>query len=346
MKKIKKYKVGIDSETYAVSLVESPAIEETFVYMNDEENKMKVLLDSDEKYMVYGAILVPSKPIYRVADDGTEFYIEFTKESIEKMSQEYLINYRQHSVTLDHEEEATEVCLVESWLKTSPTLDKSIALGLNAELPIGTWIGGFKVNNIDTWNRIKNGELNGFSVEAMIDLENYEFAKQIEEMSIDKLKEMGLFDEIKQAFKEALQEEKLSRQPKEATVEELQKEFENVDENIKVEEVALEEQVASVTEVIETPKVEEPQVTVEEVVVEETPKVEEPKSDEPNPLNELVNNLKSEIDALRKMNDDLQHKIDDMGKQPSTTPINTNVSNASHTNDSYKNWRSQMQKML
>ena len=30
-KKIKKYKVGIDSETYAISMVESPAIESDFV---------------------------------------------------------------------------------------------------------------------------------------------------------------------------------------------------------------------------------------------------------------------------------------------------------------------------
>ena len=30
-KKIKKYKVGLESETYAISIVESPAIEETLV---------------------------------------------------------------------------------------------------------------------------------------------------------------------------------------------------------------------------------------------------------------------------------------------------------------------------
>lgn len=335
-KNIKKYKVGIDSETYAVSLVENPAIEETFIYMNGEEDKMKVLLDSDEKYMVYGAILVPDKPIYRVADDGTEFYVEFTKDSIERMSQDYLINFRQHSVTLDHSVEATEVCLVESWLKTSMTMDKSVALGLNAELPIGTWIGGFKVNNIETWSRIKDGSLKGFSVEAMIDLENFDFAKHIEEMSIENLKESGFIDAIKNAFKEALREE---RNP----------DIEEVEEVLDNTEIELEEQTpTSVETVVETPTVEETVIetpTVEETVVE-TPTVEEPDVETPNPLDEVINNLKTEVESLRKMNEDLIAKVADMSKQPSAKPINTNTPSGGVGNSNFQNWREQMAKWL
>ena len=63
-KKIKKYKVGIDSETYAISMVESPAIESDFVALSKEEEK-RVFLESDERHMVYGAALIPDKDIYR-----------------------------------------------------------------------------------------------------------------------------------------------------------------------------------------------------------------------------------------------------------------------------------------
>lgn len=84
-KKKKIYKVGIDSETYAISLVESPAIEETLVAL-EEQKPIKIQLADEEKYMVYSAVLVPDKPIYRRNEDGDEFYIEFTKESIEKMA--------------------------------------------------------------------------------------------------------------------------------------------------------------------------------------------------------------------------------------------------------------------
>lgn len=355
-KKLKKYKVGIDSETYAVSLVEQPAIDETFVYMADEE-KMNIMLDSDEKYLVYGAVLVPDKPIYRVAEDGTEFYLEFTKDSIEKMSQDYLIKYRQHSVTLDHQEEATEVCMVESWIKTSMTMDKSLALGLNPELPVGTWLAGFKVNNIETWNRIKNHQLQGFSVEAMIDLQQFDFSKNIEEMSINEVKKSGLFEEMKRAFKEAMKEEKLaSEENLTPTEKEVKKELENIDENITVHEVKMEEQTATATEtvtetptvtepVVENPTIETPAETPVEEPVVETP-VEEPKVEEHNPLADVVANLQTELETLRKMNEDLMAKVADLNKQPSAKPINTNTPGVNGGNTAFQNWREQMRRYL
>jgi hypothetical protein len=43
-------------------------------------------------------------------------------------------------------------------------MDKSKALGFN--VPKGTWMTSMKINNKETWNKIKAGELNGFSVEG------------------------------------------------------------------------------------------------------------------------------------------------------------------------------------
>ena len=177
LKKLKKYLVGEDSETYAVSLVDEPAIEETYVYFKKQEGeKLEVLMDSNEKHLVAGAVLVPDRPIYR-NQDGEEFYVEFTKEAIEKMSQDFLKNYRQHNATVQHEEEAPECYMVESWLKSDMQYDKSLALGLNPELPVGTWFSTFRINNVDIWTRIKSGELRGFSVEAMISLDEVDFSK-------------------------------------------------------------------------------------------------------------------------------------------------------------------------
>ena len=171
-KKIKKYKVGLESETYAISLVESPAMEETLVAL-EEQKEVKVQLANEEKHMVYSAVLIPDKPIYRRNEDGEEFYVEFTKESIEKMSQEFFKNYKQNEITLDHETMASDITVVESWIKTDLYKDKSVALGLNENLPIGTWFAGMKVNQIDAWDRIKSGELKGFSVESLIRLEEF-----------------------------------------------------------------------------------------------------------------------------------------------------------------------------
>ena len=212
-KKKKIYKVGIDSETYAISLVESPAIEETLVAL-EEQKPIKVQLADEEKYMVYSAVLVPDRPIYRRNEDGDEFYIEFTKESIEKMAQEYLMNYRQNEITLDHETMANDITLVESWIKTDMYKDKSVAIGLSEDLPIGTWIAGLKVNQIDAWNRIKNGELRGFSVESMISLE--EFSKQEQNTNNMNIETNDMFwDKLKNILKDTF-----SKKVEEPTVEE------------------------------------------------------------------------------------------------------------------------------
>ena len=57
-KKIKKFKVGTDSETYAISMVEEPAIEVNYVALAKQE-EMEVKLSSDERHICYGPALIP-----------------------------------------------------------------------------------------------------------------------------------------------------------------------------------------------------------------------------------------------------------------------------------------------
>lgn len=347
-KKIKKYKVGIDSETYAISLVESPAIEETLVAL-EEQKPIKVQLADEEKYMVYSAVLVPDKPIFRRNEDGDEFYIEFTKESIEKMAQEYLMNYRQNEITLDHETMANDITLVESWIKTDMYKDKSVAIGLSEDLPIGTWIAGLKVNQIDAWNRIKNGELRGFSVESMISLE--EFSKQEQNTNNMNIETNDMFwDKLKNILKDTF-----SKKVEEPTVEELAANsgFTNVEDyqkEVEAVKAELEEQNAEEPAVEPTvePTVEEPKPAeepkVEEPAVEE-PKVEEkPKEDNTKHLEELIGSLKEEINALKEMNNGLNDKVKELSKEPSAKPVNTNAKPSAA--DTYSAWREQLRSMI
>ena len=347
-KKIKKYKVGIDSETYAISLVESPAIEETLVAL-EEQKPIKVQLADEEKYMVYSAVLVPDRPIFRRNEDGDEFYIEFTKESIEKMAQEYLMNYRQNEITLDHETMANDITLVESWIKTDMYKDKSVAIGLSEDLPIGTWIAGLKVNQIDAWNRIKNGELRGFSVESMISLE--EFSKQEQNTNNMNIETNDMFwDKLKNILKDTF-----SKKVEEPTVEELAANsgFTNVEDyqkEVEAVKAELEEQNAQepTVEPIVEPTVEEPKPAeepkVDEPAVEE-PKVEEkPNEDNTKHLEELIGSLKEEINALKEMNSGLNDKVKELSKEPSAKPVNTNAKPSAA--DTYSAWREQMRSMI
>lgn len=334
-KKLKKYKVGCDSETYAISMVEMPAIESNFVALaKEEEEKRQVFLESDERHMVYGAALIPDLDIYR--NDGEhEYYINFSKESIEKMSQDFMKEYRQHEVTVDHEDVANEVCVVESWLVEDPYKDKANALGIN--VPQGTWMVGMKVNNIETWERVKEGSLKGFSVESLVSLE--EFSKTDNNMSIE-TNEMfwdKLINVLKEAFskkEEVVEEEPHVIEPTNIDLEENNPE--PAQPAPEPSEPVSEPEPAPVPEPAPEPVQEPVNEPVNEPV--EAPKVDNSK------LEELIGNLKAEIEALKQSNEGLQERIKDMGKQPSAAPINTNAKPSA--GDTYSAWREQMAKYL
>ena len=337
-RKIKKYKVGIDSETEAISMVTEPAIESDFVFFSKDKDIVKEAFSSDEKHMVYGAVLRPDFPIYRY-DGENEYYLEFTSESIERMARDYMMNYRQGNVTIQHEEYANEVFMVESWIKQDMDKDKSVSVGLDKSLPIGTWFCGFYVNNNDIWERIKSGELKGFSVEAMIDLEDFAKVKKEDEFEMNET----FWDKLKTIVNEALgkKEEKMEEQP---IVNEPQP---TVEEPKPSEPTAVEEPKPSEPTVVEEPK---PTVT-EEPKVEEEPKPTEPKpTEEPKPnddgnhLNDLIASLREEISALKEANTVLVEKVNDLGKMPSANPINVNGKNG--TPSTYSSWRDMMANMI
>ena len=171
-------------DLFAVSLVEDPAIESNFIALSKEKKLVQL-----EKRLLVGAALIPNKPIYRNIN-GKEFYISFDEATIEKLAQDFLANDYQHNITISHQEGVDDIVVVESWIKTSEN-DKSVDYGINE--PVGTWFISVKVNNDEIWDRVKNGEYKGFSIEAMVGLdENLELNKELimNEELIEKLREI------------------------------------------------------------------------------------------------------------------------------------------------------------
>ena len=174
-------------DLFAVSLVEDPAIESNFIALSKQKSSIKL---ENEKRLLIGAALVPNKPIYRNVN-GNEFYISFDETTIEKLAQDFLANDYQHNITVDHQEDANDIVIVESWIKTSEN-DKSVSYGLDE--PIGTWFIGMKVNNDEIWQRIKDGFYKGFSIEAVVGLDelinNNNLQLAMDKEFIDKLREI------------------------------------------------------------------------------------------------------------------------------------------------------------
>lgn len=146
----------------AISVVENPAIEEPFIALKTQEFKLAEI--DGERRILMGALLIPNKPIYR-RNGEDEYYIYFSKDTVLKASQMYLMNSKQNNSTLEHQHQLEGLSLVESWIVEDKVHDKSVKYGM--DLPLGSWVGSVKVNNDQIWNEfVKTGKVKGFSIEG------------------------------------------------------------------------------------------------------------------------------------------------------------------------------------
>jgi TusA-related sulfurtransferase len=149
--------IGIE----AISVVESPAIEEDFIALKNQEFKLAEV--DKEKRILMGAALIPNKPIYRRNDDN-EYYIYFSRDTVRKASELFFINGNQNNSTLEHQVPLTGLSVVESWIVES---EKDKTRHYDMEVPVGTWMVSMKVLNDDVWNDyVKTGKVKGFSIEG------------------------------------------------------------------------------------------------------------------------------------------------------------------------------------
>ena len=164
---------------FAISLVNAPATEETFIAMAKQEKIVKFAKVDEEQRILMGLVLQPEQLIYRVDEDGNEFEMFFSAETIKDFSQNFFQSGFQLNSKLEHDEPIEGVTFVESWLVENPKVDKSAAFGL--EYPKGSWLVSMKVDNDDIWNNyIKTGELKGFSIDGMIELEEVTLKSNIQ----------------------------------------------------------------------------------------------------------------------------------------------------------------------
>ena len=145
----------------AISLVESPAIEENFVALSKHKIEFKAV--DEEKRIVVGLALVPNKLIYRKSGDY-EYNITFSKETVRKAAELFMKRLKNNNATLEHQEVADGVSVIESWIVEDPSKDKTAIYNLNAVE--GAWAVTMKVYNEEVWADVKEGKYLGFSIEG------------------------------------------------------------------------------------------------------------------------------------------------------------------------------------
>lgn len=326
-KKIKCYDVSMDSDVIAISLVDDPAIESNFIALSKETPKV-IYLEKEDKHLIIGAVLIPDKPIYR-NQDGEEFYIQFSKETIEKLAHDYLIHDRNSSVTEQHDRIVEDVYLVETWLKTSE-MDKSNEY---MDVPVGTWIAAMKVENEDIWSKVKNGELKGFSIESFVNLneimlnkiENKDMAKNVnmEAIQVDD----NFWDKLREIISKAMGAPQESKEV-EDTVGEIVDEME-IEGGSKEEKPKVVEQAEEVV-----PAIDEQVKEIVDDINEKADTQEEAKED----LQAVVDGLREEIAKKDAEIEQLKKTNAKLSKQPSTKPVKAELGSQTSNMEAALRW--------
>lgn len=146
-----------------ISLVDYPAVKRDFVLFS--QDKMNFSIQSEEKRIISGVVMLADTPIYRKSPTAGEYYIVFTRDIIEMMVEKMSFEGKLNNITLNHDGQLVEgVTLVELFIKDS-------SKGLNptylSDVTEGSLIASYKVENEDIWNQIKAGEFRGFSLSGI-----------------------------------------------------------------------------------------------------------------------------------------------------------------------------------
>jgi hypothetical protein len=140
----------------------------------------------DDKRIVLGPAMIPDLKIFRKDEKGNPYYVYFSADTIKTIAEKYMRNkYLDNNDMMHNGKAVQDVYVYESWIKEHEE-DKANKYGYG-DLPIGTWFVAMKVRNDDVWNKIKAGELKGFSVSGYFE-EVAKFAR--EEMFLQRLAEL------------------------------------------------------------------------------------------------------------------------------------------------------------
>lgn len=173
-----------EAEVDFVALVDKPAIQRNFLAFK-ERQKFEIV--SEDKKIVSGALMLADMPIYRDNEEFGEHYVVFDADTIQKIAEKFFKKGYQSNVNEMHDpNKAVEgVTMFESWL-VNRELGKMPIKGYE-DVKDGSWFGSFKVENDEIWNKVKDGEFKGFSVEGVF---GYSDRVSKDELMVEQIKQI------------------------------------------------------------------------------------------------------------------------------------------------------------
>ena len=163
-----------DSQVDFIALVDRPAIQKNWNAFN---NTQKFEIVSEDRRIISGPIMLADTPIFRSDSNFGDYYVAFSKETIIKIAQKFFKKGFQSNVNLMHDSKQVfdGVTLFESFISDQ---DRGIMPMKGFEdAPWGSWFGSMIVDNDQAWQKVKDGEIKGFSVEGLFNYKPREVNK-------------------------------------------------------------------------------------------------------------------------------------------------------------------------
>lgn len=247
------FKEGENEGVYALSVVNDPAMEDFWVAFSKHPEKIEFAQVDEEKRLLLGAALIPDKKIPRVDKSGNAFEMFLSANTIEKLWHSFFKNQNNNNSSLEHKLKLSGMSVVEGWTVQDPFTDKSALYGKS--YPKGTAVALMKVDNDDVWAKVKSGEIKGFSIDALLGLQEIQLNTNIKTESMTKQDFLDAFKAIFSVEEKVEEVEKI-----EVVAEEVAEEVAEPTMDLNALKDALTETLAqfsvSVDEKIETLKVE------------------------------------------------------------------------------------------
>lgn len=177
-----------------ISLVDEPAIVMKGMLFAEEKSMMSFKEADEEKQVIVGPALIPNMKIYREDEKYGQYYVKFTRETIEKMVEKFNKYGSNRRINIDHSNQMVDAFIMEDWIVEDPVYDKSRKYGF--EVPVGTYMIKVKIEDKDFWlNEVKENGKFGFSIEGLLGQQLVSLSKTEEvEFSIDDLTEDDLLE--------------------------------------------------------------------------------------------------------------------------------------------------------
>ena len=124
----------------------------------------------EEQQMLVGPAMIPNKLIKRRDENGEEYFVYFTEETIKKIAHKMMADKVIDKVNIEHDGDKfiDGAYLVEIWIVEDPLRDKSLTYGFK---PVkGTLFTMYKIEDKKIFNEyIKSGKVKGFSIEGFFE---------------------------------------------------------------------------------------------------------------------------------------------------------------------------------